>query len=255
VTLFSVDDVGVAYGAAQVLQSVSLSLRAGEFVAVAGPNGAGKSTLLSVLAGLVTPSTGECRFMERGTKSWNRRDFARRVAIILQGSESNFSFTAEDVVYMGRMPHRSGLYETREDRRAVEEALEQTETTAFRHREFRTLSGGEKQRVLLASALAQEPEVLLLDEPSAHLDIYHQVQLYRLLHDLSRRGLLVVTVTHDLNIALRRVDRLVLMNRGRICADGSPAEVVRADLMEEVYSVPVEVHYGSSDRPWITYGA
>ncbi len=179
-TFFELQDVGMRYGSAEVLRHVSLTLHAGEFVAVAGPNGAGKSTLVSVLAGLITPSTGTCRFMGRETKSWNGEisrvalpSFCRRVA-------RTFPFTAEDVVYMGRMPHRSGLYETSEDRAAVEQALEQTEIGEFRHREFRTLSGGEKQRVLLASALAQSPEVLLLDEPSAHLDLYHQVQLYRL---------------------------------------------------------------------------
>lgn len=253
--LFELEDVGMRYGTADVLRSVSLSLNAGEFVAIAGPNGAGKSTLISILAGLRAPSTGHCRFMGREIKSWNRRDFARRVAIILQESGANFPFTAEDVVYMGRMPHRSGLYETAEDRAAVQNALEQTGTVEFREREFRTLSGGEKQRVLLASALAQSPEVLLLDEPSAHLDIYHQVQLYRLLHELTRRGLLVVTVTHDLNVALGKADRLLLMHRGEIRADGTPAEIVQPDLMRDVYSVPIDVHHIASGKPWITYGA
>jgi len=254
-TLYELEHVGMRYGTAHVLRSVSLSLNAGEFVAIAGPNGAGKSTLVSILAGLRTPSTGYCRFMGRETKSWNRRDFARRVAIILQENGANFPFTAEDVVYMGRMPHGSGLYETDEDRAAVRSALEQTGTAEFRHREFRTLSGGEKQRVLLASALAQSPEVLLLDEPSAHLDIYHQVQLYRLLHDLTRRGLLVLAVTHDLNVALGKADRLLLMHHGEIRADGDPSEIVQPDLMQDVYAVPVDVHRSASGKPWITYGA
>jgi iron complex transport system ATP-binding protein len=254
-TLFELENVGKRYGSADVLRSVRLNLCAREFVAIGGPNGAGKTSLLSVLAGLTTPSIGSCRFVGRETKKWNRRDFARRVAVVLQESGANFPFTAEDVVYMGRMPHRSGLYETTEDRDAVEAALEQTETVAFRHREFRTLSGGEKQRVLLASALAQSPEVLLLDEPSAHLDIYHQVQLYRLLQQLSQRGLLVVAVTHDLNVALGKADRLLLMHHGQIRADGEPAEIMRADLMEEIYSVPIQVHHHASGKPWITYGA
>ncbi|MFL6415699.1 MAG: heme ABC transporter ATP-binding protein, partial [Bryobacteraceae bacterium] len=254
-TFFELQNVGKRYGTVEVLRSIGLNLKSGEFVAIAGPNGAGKSTLVSVLAGLMTPSTGECRFMGREMKAWSRRDFARRVAVILQEGAAGFPFTAEDVVYMGRLPHRSGLYETSGDRAAVEEALEQTGTAEFREREFRTLSGGEKQRVLLASALAQRPEVLLLDEPSAHLDIYHQVQLYRLLRELSTRGLLVISVTHDLNVALRYADRLLLMHRGHIRADGQPVDVVRADLMEEVYSVPIEVHRNGAGKPWITYGA
>lgn len=252
--LFELENIGVRYGTFDALRSVSLALNSGEFVAIAGPNGAGKSTLLSVLAGLITPSSGSSLFNGRDLKSWNRRDFARRVAVVLQENGANFPFTAEDVVYMGRMPHRSGLYETKEDRAAVEGALKQTDTAEFRDREFRTLSGGEKQRVLLASALAQSPEVLLLDEPSAHLDIYHQVQLYQLLQQLSQRGLLVIAVTHDLNVALRRADRLLLVHHGQIRADGEPARTVQSALMEEVYSVPIEVHRDASGNPWITYG-
>lgn len=254
-TLFELEGIGMQYGTADVLRSVSLSLNPGEFVAIAGPNGAGKSTLVSILAGLRTPSRGRCRFMGREIKSWNRRDFARRVAIILQENAADFPFTAEDVVYMGRMPHRSGLYETDEDRAAVQNAFEQTGTAEFRDRAFRTLSGGEKQRVLLASALAQSPQVLLLDEPSAHLDIYHQVQLYRLLHELTRRGLLVVAVTHDLNVALGKADRLLLMHHGEIRADGIPANIVQSDLMQDVYAVPIELHHSASGKPWIIYGA
>jgi iron complex transport system ATP-binding protein len=253
--LFELERVGMRYGTADVLRSVSLSFDRGEFVTIAGPNGAGKSTLISILAGLRTPSAGHCRFMGREMKDWNRREFARRVAVVLQESGANFPFTAEDVVYMGRMPHRSGMYETDEDRVAVQNALEQTAIVEFRDREFRTLSGGEKQRVLLASALAQSPEVLLLDEPSAHLDIYHQVQLYRLLHDLAQRGLLVMAVTHDLNVALAKADRLLLMHRGEIRGDGTPAEIVQPDLMRDVYSVPINVHHMPSGKPWITYGA
>jgi iron complex transport system ATP-binding protein len=254
-TLFELENVGVRYGKVEVLRSVSLTLNSGEFVAIGGPNGAGKSTLLSILAALKKPSSGSCRFITRETKVWDPRSFARRVAVVLQESSSSFPFTAEEVIYMGRMPHRSGLSETPQDQTAVEQALELTETAQFRHREFRTLSGGEKQRVLLASALAQSPEVLLLDEPSAHLDIYHQVRLYRLLQQLSGRGLLVVAVTHDLNVALGKADRLLLMHSGQIRADGEPAEIVQPELMKEIYSVPIEVHHHASGRPWITYGA
>lgn len=253
-TLFELRGVGMRYGSVDVLQSVDLGFRPGEFVAVGGPNGAGKSTLLSILAGLTTPSSGSCRLLGRDAYTWNRKDFSRRVAVVLQENSANFPFTAEDIVYMGRLPHGSGLYETKHDHDAVERALEQTETTAFRHREFRTLSGGEKQRVLIASALAQSPEVLLLDEPSAHLDIYHQVHLYQLLRRLSERGLLVIAVTHDLNVALSNADRLVLLHRGRVRVDGDLPHVVRAELMEEIFAVPVELHRTAAGKPWITYG-
>jgi iron complex transport system ATP-binding protein len=252
--LFQVRDAGVRYGASEVLRSACLRLHRGEFVAIAGPNGAGKSTLLSLIAGLSAPSSGECLFLDREAHRWNRRDFARRVAVVLQTEPTAFPFTAEEVVYMGRMPHSTGLYETAEDHAAVAMALAETGTEAFRTRDFRTLSGGEKQRVLLASALAQKPEVLLLDEPSTHLDLQHQLSLHRLLRELSGKGLLVVAVTHDLNLAAAYAQRIVLMNHGRIHADGPPAEVLGPALLEDIFRVRVDVHQRPSGQPWLIYG-
>lgn len=252
--LFSLKNVGVRYGTADVLQSIDLSFATGEFVAIAGPNGAGKSTLLSIIAGLAAPSSGICSFLGTAVHQWRRRDFARRVAVVLPSESAAFPFTAEDVVYMGRMPHRSPLSESLQDRDAVEQAMKTTETAVFRHREFRTLSAGEKQRVLLASALAQSPEVLLLDEPSAHLDLHHQVALYRLLYQLSAKGLLVIAVTHDLNLAGMWADRLILLQEGRMRADGKPAEVMKPQLIGKVFQVQVEIHRTSSGQPWMSYG-
>ena len=252
--LFELNNVGKRYGATDVLQSIHLSLAAGEFVAIAGPNGAGKSTLLSIIGGLMAPSSGTCCFLGQAAHQWSRRGFARRVAVVLQTEEVAFPFTVEDVVYMGRMPHRSGLYESSEDHEAVERALATTETEVFRSREFRTLSGGEKQRVLLASALAQSPEVLLLDEPSAHLDLHHQATLYRLLRSLSVGGLLVVAVTHDLNIASMWADRLILLQDGTVRADDIPTEVMSPKIISDVFQVHVEVHRTSSGQPWMSYG-
>jgi len=254
IPLFHVGDAGVRYGSAEILRSVSLSLYAGEFVAIAGPNGAGKSTLLSLLAGLSAPTTGTCRLGDRSAHQWNRRDFARRVAVVQSTEVASFPFTAGDVVYMGRMPHRKGMYETAEDHTAVAKALATSGMTAFRDREFRTLSAGEKQRVLLASALAQAPEVLLLDEPAAHLDLRHQVELHQMLRDLSRSGMLVVAVTHDLNLAAAYAPRLILMNQGRIHADGAARDVMQSRLIEDVFEVRVEMHQTPSGHPWMLYG-
>jgi ABC-type cobalamin/Fe3+-siderophores transport system ATPase subunit len=252
--LFELTNIGMRYGSTEILQSINLSFGRGEFVAIAGPNGAGKSTLLSIIAGLSMPSSGTCFFLGQATQKWNRRTFARRVAVVLQTGHSAFPFTAEDIVYMGRMPHHSGLYRSSEDRQATEKAMEATETIPFRHREFRTLSDGEKQRVLLASALAQTPEVLLLDEPSAHLDLHHQVALYKLLRDLSRQGLLVIAVTHDLNVAGVQADRLILLQNGRMRAHGKPAEVIMPQIISSVFQVHVEIHHTSSEQPWMSYG-
>jgi iron complex transport system ATP-binding protein len=244
----------VRYGTAEVLRCASLKFYAGEFVAIAGPNGAGKSTLLSLAAGLTTPSSGQCLLEGRETRHWPRREFARRVGVVMQSEPTNFPFTAEDVVYMGRMPHAAGLRETADDHLAVANALAATGTGNLRLRDFRTLSGGERQRVVLASALAQQPQVLLLDEPANHLDLQHQLALHRLLRELSSQGLLVIAVTHDLNLAAAYAGRIVLMNHGLIVADGAPAEVLASGLIQDVFQVNVEVHAKPSGQPWLVYG-
>jgi iron complex transport system ATP-binding protein len=248
------ESASVQYGSAEVLRCASLSLNPGEFVAIAGPNGAGKSTLLNLLAGLAAPTSGKCAFLGRTAHRWPRRDFARKVAVVRQGDTSSFPFTVEDVVLMGRTPHQTGMYESPEDLQAVAAALATTGMMSFSKREFRTLSGGEKQRILLASALAQTPEVLLLDEPATHLDLRHQVELHQLLRNLSRRGILVVAVTHDLNLAAAYATRLVLMHEGTIQADGAPGMVLNPKLLEEVFHVHVELHIRPSGQPWLLYG-
>jgi iron complex transport system ATP-binding protein len=252
--LFTLLDATVRYVSAEVLRAATLKLNAGEFVAIAGPNGAGKSTLLSLLAGLTGPSSGTCLFAGRPAHEWSRRDFARRVAVVRQAEPTAFPFTAEEVIYMGRMPHRAGMHETVADHAAVAKALAATGVEMFRDRDFRTLSGGEKQRVLLASALAQEPEVLLLDEPSMHLDLHHQLSLHKLLRDLRGSGLLVVAVTHDLNLAAAYADRLILLDEGRIRADGTPGTVLGSRMIEEVFQIRVELHHRPSGQPWMVYG-
>jgi iron complex transport system ATP-binding protein len=252
--LFEIRSVSVRFGAAEALRGASLELHAGEFVAIAGPNGAGKSTLLSVIAGLLAPSSGACLFLGQEAHRWNRREFARRAAVMTQAEPTDFPFTAAEVVYMGRMPHATGIYETPADHAAVAKALAETGAEAFRDRDFRTLSGGEKQRVLISSALAQETAVLLLDEPSNHLDLQHQISLYRLLRDLSRNGMLVVAVTHDLNLAAAYAGRLVLLDEGRIRADGAPGDVLGSELVGEIFHVPVELYRRRSGQPWLAYG-
>jgi ABC-type cobalamin/Fe3+-siderophores transport system ATPase subunit len=252
--LFSLVKVGMRYSGVDVLRSVDLSLSTGEFVAIVGPNGAGKSTLLSIMAGLAAPSSGTCRFLGCEAHRWKRRDFARRVAVVLQTERPSFPLTAADVVYMGRMPHRSGPNESAADHAAVEQAFEGTGIGRFRNRDFRTLSGGEQQRVLLACALAQSSEVLLLDEPATHLDLHHEVDLYEFLRNLSRQGRLVVAVTHDLNLAAAFADRLVIMDDGRIRANGPPAEVIFPELIGEVFKVRIELYHSASGRPWLVYG-
>ena len=238
--------LGFAYG----LQDATFDLPETGLISIAGPNGAGKSTLLGILAGLRAPYRGSCVYEGREIRQWPKREFARKVAFLPQSVRLEFPFTAEEVVLMGRTPYARGWFQTAEDRAAAEEAMRITDTVAFRTRDFRTLSGGERQRVILASALTQRPEALLLDEPATHLDLRHQLSLYRLLIELAR-SLLVVAVTHDLNLALQFSHRVLVLEDGRIAGDGAPRDVLNPALIARVFGVQATVH--DPEKPWITY--
>jgi iron complex transport system ATP-binding protein len=242
---FVAKQLGFAYG----LHEASFEFPQSGLITVAGPNGAGKSTLLGILAGLRSPYQGSSMFAGKEIRQWPKRDFARRVAFLPQSVRMEFPFTVEEVVLMGRTPYASGWFQTAEDRSAAEEAMTTTDTLAFRGRDFRTLSGGEAQRVILASALTQRPEALLLDEPATHLDLRHQLSLYRLLGELAKSRL-VVAVTHDLNLALQFSNRVMVLEDGRIAGDGVPGDVLNPDLIVRVFGVQATVH-----GRWMTYEA
>ena len=235
---FRVDRLGFTYG----LRDATFELSGTGVVAIAGPNGAGKSTLLGIMAGLRQPYSGSCTFDGTEVRRWRRRDFARRVAFLPQMLRLEFPFTAEQVVLMGRTPYGGGWFESPEDERAAERAMEITDTLTFRNRDFRTLSGGERQRVILASALAQQPDTLLLDEPTTFLDLKHQLAMYRLLVELGR-SLLVVAVTHDLNLALQFADRVLVLAGGCVAGDGAPQEVLNSALIDQVFGVKREYFF------------
>jgi iron complex transport system ATP-binding protein len=251
--LFKLMAAGVRYGEVDALRSASITFGRGEFTAVAGPNGAGKSTLLGVMAGLNTHFAGECLFDGRDVRRWARRDFARRVSVVPQSVRIEFSFSVEQVVLMGRTPFADTMFESDDDAAHVERAMELTGVTPLRTRDFRSLSGGERQRVVLASALAQTPDALLLDEPTTYLDLEHQISLYRLLRSLSRDGMLIIGITHDLNLASTFTDRMVVLNRGEIVADGPPDSVVTRDTLRAVFRVDAPVEMSRTGRPWIHY--
>ncbi|HEU4622622.1 MAG TPA: ABC transporter ATP-binding protein [Burkholderiaceae bacterium] len=216
----------------RVVDEVSLTLHHGEYTAIVGPNGAGKSTLLSMLAGVARADAGEVRLAHRPMHAWSSRERARRVAWLAQQSDAGGELAARDIVRLGRLPRHGlfGAYDAR-DEAEVEAAMAETECAAFASRRLNELSGGERQRVLLARALAVRASVLLLDEPTTHLDVPHQRALARSLVAQARRGVAVVAVLHDLTLALA-ADRVVVMRLGRVCADGPPADAsVRAALV------------------------
>lgn len=242
---FHAASLSFAYG----LHDATFDLPVSGFVTIAGPNGAGKSTLLGIMAGLRHPYRGECRYRGVEVRDWKRHEFARKVAFLPQAVKLEFPFTAKQVVFMGRAPYASGWFESQEDHDAVARALAITDTRAFAVRDFRSLSGGEKQLVILASALAQEPETLLLDEPTTFLDLRHQLAMYKLLAALAKK-MLVVAVTHDLNFALRFSDHVIVIENGRIAAQGPPAEALAPNVIDRVFGVHAELRDG-----WLVYDA
>jgi len=242
---FVVEGVTVRYSGAvrPALCDASLRFEPGVHTAVLGPNGAGKSTLLRVLLGLIRPDAGEVRFAGRPTSDWTRREMARRTALVSAGEEFAFPLTVRELVAMGRTPHLgSWRGERPRDREVVRQALRDVDLLELAGRPVSTLSAGELQRARLARALSQESDHLLLDEPTAHLDLGHELATFRRIRHLTQqKRLTTITVTHNLNLASRFADRVVLLAGGRVTATGPPHEVLVAERIEEAFGCPVEV--------------
>ena len=238
--LVSVRDAAFAYGGVPALDGVSFEARAGELVGLLGPNGAGKSTLVRLIAGLLRPSRGEIRLGELDPATAPRREVARVCALVPQEPRSPWPFTVREAVMMGRAP-RQGLLALpgKLDFGAVEGALEACDLTELAERRLDQLSGGERRRVFFARALAQEPRLLLLDEPTAFLDLAHQVLAMRMARVAARGGLGVVAVLHDLNLAAASCDRLVVLSHGRVVAEGAPSDVLSPERVSRVWGLPV----------------
>jgi iron complex transport system ATP-binding protein len=243
-------DVDVRIGGATLLDGVSIEIRPGEIVAVAGPNGAGKTTLLGVLAGDRAPSAGSATLGGRAISDWPRGDLAQRRAVMGTDRAAAFAFSAREVAMMGRMPlHGGDPDET--DRSVIDELLEAVDCADLADRVYATLSTGERQRISLARAVAQVTDgvpssggadrYLLLDEPTSSLDPAHQHTAMRLIRRSADAGRGVLAIVHDLNLAAAYADRVVLMHKARVVEAGTPAEVLRADLLESVFDIPMLV--------------
>ena len=226
-------------------------VRPAELVGILGPNGSGKTTLLRLAAGTIQPMAGAVVLDGRDLRHADRRWVARRLGYLPQSVESQFDYRVEEVVAMGRYAHVSGLgFLAAEDQKAINWSLAATETEQYRRRRLSHLSGGERPRVFLASTLAQEPRVLLLDEPTRYLDIHHQVRFFRLLRELARAGMGIAVVTHDINLAALYAGRLLMMKGGRAVREGAPAEVLSGELLAEVYGDEVIMaRHPQSGRP------
>ncbi len=242
--LLDVQHITFGYGDKQpILYDVSLHVRKGEMVGLLGPNGSGKTTLLRLISGLFSPQQGKVLLAGRTLQQWGRRGAAQRIAVVPQELHIPFAFTVEHMVSLGRTPFVKPLLgeRTAHDQAIVEDALQATGVAPFADRIFNELSGGERQRVMIAMALAQEPSLLLLDEPTSHLDIKYQVETLELVQRLNtERSVTVIAAMHDLNLASRYFPRLLLFQRG-VVADAGPAEVLEPELLSRVYGVDVRV--------------
>jgi len=237
-----------------VLSSVSLDVRDGEVAVVMGPNGAGKSTLLDIVAGLRQPTGGGVRLNGRPAAEWDLRERARLVAHLPQSVRPDLPFLAGELVLMGRYPHTDRWFESDEDRLSVERAMQRTDCWDLRDRLVQTLSGGERQRVLLAACFAQTPQLLLLDEPSTHLDIDQQLHCFSLLREESERGVACMAVTHDLNLALTYATRIIVLAQGRVALDVPVEEAARRPEWLALFSPRLTLSTTASGRSWVSYG-
>lgn len=237
-----------------IISEIDFSVKKGEFIGIIGPNGAGKSTLIRALSRTLKPFKGNILYGARDVYKIPLNEVARSIAVVPQDTLIIFEFLVWDIILMGRTPYIEKFKgETKKDVEACERALKLTDTTGLADRFINELSAGERQRVIIAKALAQEPGLLLMDEPTSHLDISHQIEIFDLIKRLSKNeGLTVISVLHDLNLASEYCDRLILMYNGKIFAQGAPEEVLNYKTIEEVYKTIVVVGQNPvSKRPYI----
>ena len=243
-SIFEAQRLDFAYAGATraALDTVDVAVEEGTFQAIIGPNGSGKSTLARLLLGTLTPGGGRALYRGRDAHLVPRRDIARAVGVVPQSETHAFPMTVAEVVGMGRYPHLGAWRSAGvEDRSAVRDAMERCDVADLEQRSTAALSGGERQRVLIARALAQRPGALVLDEPTASLDVSHEMAIFELLSELRAEGVTVLLVTHNLNLAARYADRLVLLDRGRVVAAGAPHDVMQPDVIRAVYRWPITV--------------
>jgi iron complex transport system ATP-binding protein len=247
-------NLSFSYGDKRVLRGISLNVARGEMVGIIGPNGSGKTTLLKILSMVLAVHEGEVLLNEKDIQSYGRKGLSRLVAVVPQESQVSFPYTVGEIVLMGRASFQGPFaLEGRRDLEVAGESMRLTETFSFADRYLHELSGGEKQRVIIARALAQEPDALLLDEPSTFLDIRHQLQIHELVWRLNhQRGFTVLSSLHDLNLAALFFPRIVMLRDGEIYRDGPPKDVLTEQIIKEVYGVKVQVHKDAAgEKPQI----
>jgi cobalamin transport system ATP-binding protein len=250
------ENVSFAYRDKTVLGDLTMSLGDGEMIGIVGPNGSGKSTMLKIMSGMIRPRVGTVRLFNKALRDYKRREVARYIAFVPQEMPAAFGYSAGDFVLMGRRPYHGALpFETVDDEKLARRAMIDTDTDALAERSLTELSGGERQRVVIAAALAQQPSIMLLDEPTASLDLRYQIQIHAILKRLNQNNsITVAVVTHDLNMAALFFPRVVVLSEGRIIADGHPWEVLTPQLVKDVYRVHVDFTTRPGGAPIIVPG-
>lgn len=241
--MLQIKELNFSYGETQILKDIHLSFSSGEFIAIIGPNGAGKSTMIKAIDGILPTASSMIYLNNRSIKHFNRRELAQNIAYLAQESSFTFNYSIREVVLMGRFPYLKGvLVYSAEDLQIVSDMMQLMEIEHFADRGFNDLSGGEKQRVLIASALAQRPNIILLDEPTNALDLYHQIAIFQILKKLQQeQQLTIVVVTHDINLAAQFCERIILMHNGQIIRDDKPKNVLQFQLLQETFGVEVYI--------------
>ena len=241
--IIQVKNTTFSYDQTPVLHSISIDIPVGQFIGVIGPNGSGKSTLLKLLGGVLTAGSGNLLFNGTDYLNKNRKQLARSITWVAQDHPMVFPFKVSEIVLMGRHPYLSPFtFEGEEDIDIVRSAMERTQTLQFAHRSFNEISGGEKQRVVIAGAIAQEPELMILDEPTSALDIKYQIQILSILKQLNEsKKTTIILAMHDLHLASKFCNRLILLEEGAVFKDGKTEEVLQKEHIEKVYGVKVHL--------------
>lgn len=240
--IIEITDLAVGYSTRQILSDVNIDIYKGELIGIIGPNGAGKSTFLKTIRGLLPRLEGSVKFLGKKIEHLPEKEFARTVAYLQQHVEVGFGYTGKEVVLAGRYPYMSWWQsETDRDEEIAMECMEYTGTAELADRPVSEVSGGQKQRILLAKVLAQQTPILFLDEPTTGLDMVYQEEIFRFAQELSRMGKTVLMVVHELNLASKYCDRILLLGKGKLLADGKPKDVFTEELLSYAYEADVEV--------------
>jgi iron complex transport system ATP-binding protein len=242
-SILQVQDINFSYDQNTVLHSISMDVSPGEFIGIIGPNGSGKSTLLKLLGGVLKPDSGQLHFKETNYLDYKQKQLAQSITWVPQEHPMAFNFKVSEIVLMGRHPYLSAFtFEGEDDMEIAHSAMESTQTLQFAQRNFNEISGGEKQRVVIAAAIAQEPELMILDEPTSALDIKYQIQILNILKQLNEnQQTTIILALHDLHLASKFCTRLILLDEGKIFKDGTTEDVLQKESIEKVYGVQVHV--------------